>query len=219
MESILSARLEIPYWCSFRVPYAVNVHFTYPVPPVTTLYGLVAAAMGYPADHVKPMDELCFGIAISQDGNLLENYSSIIKWDRRFQGMRTQVIKQKLYQPDYYMYIGGEENNINDIACALKDPVFPLFLGESDDVVEVKDVQVYSPSIEECNVMDCCVPAESGRARSYGITVVHLPVGFKTGSRGSFAGVEYRDYYVGPVVELEQPVQAYNLGGKRVVLK
>jgi CRISPR-associated Cas5-like protein len=218
VEAILSARLEVPFWCSFRVPYTVNVHFTYPVPPVTTIYGLVASALGYPADHMQPMKDLRFGIAVEQDGDPVETYSRIIKWDRRFQGMRTLVIKQKIYQPVYRVYLGGAVAELDRIASALADPAFPLFLGESDDLVEVRDVMVHDAMAVESDTFHCCVPVDCGRTVSSGITVVHLPVGFKAGSRG-WDGVEYRDYYVAPVVRLDVPADAWEVDGKRVVIR
>ncbi|MBO8138334.1 MAG: CRISPR-associated protein Cas5 [Desulfotomaculum sp.] len=218
MEAILAARLEVPYWCSFRVPYTVNVHFTYPVPPITTLYGLTAAALGYPADFLEPMKELKFGIALEDEGQTVETYSRIIKWDRRFSGLRTLVMKQKLYQPVFCMYIGGSRERIEDIASALQNPAFPLFIGESDDVVEVTGVTIFPAEQVETDILECCVPTECGQVVSEGATVVHLPVGFQTGGRGKWTGVQYRDYYVANQVQLQSSVTANKVGNKRVIL-
>ena len=82
---VLYAQLEIPFWCSFRVPYGVNMHFTYPVPPLTTLAGLVAAALGYPADFLEPLAGLVFGVGLEREGRLIETYTRIIKRDYRDQ--------------------------------------------------------------------------------------------------------------------------------------
>jgi len=221
VEAILSCRLEVPYWCSFRVPYTINVHFTYPVPPLTTLQGLVAAALGYPADYLHPLENLSFGVAVESRGDLLETYSRIIKWDRRKpeQGMRTLVMKQKLYRPAYRAYVGGGRERLEEIAAALETPAFPLFLGESDDMVEVSEIQLHPAAEENAAVLDCCVPVECGRAAGSGMTVVHLPVKFTASGRGVFTGVDYRDYYVAPAVQLVEPVPAFDAGGKKVILR
>lgn len=221
VEAILSCRLDVPYWCSFRVPYTINVHFTYPVPPLTTLKGLVAAALGYPADHLDPLKDLSFGVAVEDHGNLLETYSRIIKWDRRKpeQGMRTLVMKQKLHRPTYRVYVGGEWERMKEIGVALENPTFPLFLGESDDIVEVSEIELHRASEELVAVLNCCVPVDCGRVEGSGIIVVHMPVNFTSSGRGALSGVDYRDYYVAPEVRLSEPVPAFNAGGKKVILR
>ncbi|OAT86158.1 CRISPR-associated protein Cas5 [Desulfotomaculum copahuensis] len=220
VEAILAATLEVPFWCSFRVPYTVNVHFTYPVPPVTTLYGLLACAAGYPADCLEPMRYLRFGIGVLHGGRLVETYSKIIKWDRRDlrNQMRTLVMKQKIVQPSYKLYVGGPEAMLARLAAALKQPFFPLFLGESDDLVEVGDVGLQPVRTVQTGIVHSCVPVDAGNLRGGRATVVHLPVGFTAGRRGGWTGVEYRDYYVAETVELDRPVTAYAVGDKFVVL-
>ncbi|WP_194174869.1 CRISPR-associated protein Cas5 [Desulfofundulus thermobenzoicus] len=220
MEAILAATLEVPFWCSFRVPYTINVHFTYPVPPITTLYGLVACAFGYPADHLAPLEGLLFGIGIQEEGRLVETYSKIIKWDRRDlrNQMRTLVMKQKLHQPVYRMYICGPAGMMMRLAGALESPHFPLYLGESDDLVEVRDVALYPVCPVEASILHSCVPVDAGNLRSGRAMVVHLPVAFTAGRRKGWTGVQYRDYYVAPTVELDREVAAFAVEGKNVVL-
>lgn len=220
MEAILAATLEVPFWCSFRVPYTINVHFTYPVPPITTLYGLAACAAGYPADYLEPLRYLRFGIGILRAGRLVETYSKIIKWDRRDlrNQMRTLVMKQKIIQPSYKLYVGGPEAMLARLAAALKQPFFPLFLGESDDLVEVRDVGLHPLKPVQTDKLYSCVPVDAGSLRGGRAMVVHLPVGFTAGRRGGWTGVEYRDYYVADTVELDRPVAACDVEGKNVVL-
>lgn len=219
MEVILAARLEVPFWCSFKVPHTVNVHFTYPVPPLTTLYGLICSALGYPADYYDLQAHLAINVGVENSGQLVETYSKIIKWDRRDAKksmMRTLVIKQKLYRPVFNMYVGGESGLVNKLAEALKDPAFPLYIGESDDVVEIKNIAVYNVMEDTTAVLNSCVPMDIGAMPQGQAMLVHLPVSFKQGRRG-YDEVVYRNFYVAPRVELSQPVNVYRVGDKMVV--
>ena len=66
MDKVLSALLTIPYWCSFRKSHTINVHMTYPVPPITTIYGLIANALGLEQDDYSLMDEMSIGLSIEK---------------------------------------------------------------------------------------------------------------------------------------------------------
>lgn len=223
LEAILEVRLVVPGWCSFRIPYTVNMHFTYPVPPLTTLRGLVAAALGYPADYVQPIENVELAVGLDRSGDLIEGFSKVVKWDRREQNgrppeMRTLLIRQKLYQPEYRVYLKGEENLIQLIARALNDPAFPLFLGESDDLVEITSTTVYQP--EQCltETLDCCVPLELGQPVETVAQVIHLPVAFIRGKRDNWEACRYQGYYVARQVRLDREVKAYRCGELRVVI-
>ena len=199
------------------------MQFTYTETPLTTLRGLVAAALGYPADYVQPIENVELAVGLDRSGDLIEGFSKVVKWDRREQNgrppeMRTLLIRQKLYQPEYRVYLKGEENLIQLIARALNDPAFPLFLGESDDLVEITSTTVYQP--EQCltETLDCCVPLELGQPVETVAQVIHLPVAFIRGKRDNWEACRYQGYYVARQVRLDREVKAYRCGELRVVI-
>ncbi|MFZ5942942.1 MAG: CRISPR-associated protein Cas5 [Bacillota bacterium] len=220
MEGILKATLEVPYWCSFRVPTAVNVHPTYPVPPLTTIYGLLAAAMGWGADNYSYLEKMKIGLILVEKGERIEGYNKIIKWDRRDREMRTLVMRHKLIKPIFELLVKGEEALLRDMAKALGNPHFPLYLGESDDLIEVKDVGVF-PLVElETEEIDSILPQDSGRPVSQ-VELVFLPTGFLWEEKGKnrlWSGVNYKGYYIASKIKVEKPLTAYLVDNKRVVL-
>lgn len=219
MEAILKATLEVPFWCSFRVPTAVNFHPTYPVPPMTTLYGLIAAAMGWPSDDYSQLENLEISVVLVESGERIEGYNKIIKWDRRDREMRTLIMRHKLIQPVYQLLAKGSEKLITEIKAALEDPYFPLCLGESDDLVEVKDIGIYPVVMEETKEINSLLPQDKGRPSNQ-VQLLHLPVNFLGGMKGKtrvWSGLEYRGYYVAEKIELNEPIPAYALGEQKVV--
>ncbi len=216
MKSIVSARLMVPFWCSFRMPYTINVNYTYPVPPPVTLYGLISCALGLPADCYDLLDEMKITVGVEEEGEVMETYSRIIKRDHRTPDRRTLVIRQKLLQPVFRLYVLADKEFAGRIAGKLNDPVFPLYLGESDDILEVDEVEVFQYKEELTEIVDSILPAEAGIRPTSMYTTAFLPIAFKRGKR-DWAGVDYRSYYVGPQLTLEQPIRAVAAGEKRVV--
>ena len=220
MDAIVKATLEVPFWCSFRMPTAVNYHPTYPVPPITTVYGMIACAMGWPSDNYLEFENLKIGIAIVDSGDRIDAYSRIIKWDRRDKNMRTLLMRHKLLQPVYQIFVKGEKILIENIAKALVEPFFPLYLGESDDIVEIKDVKVFPVQKVSTLKVNSILPQEMGRPINK-VELVHLPVGFlaeELCKKRVWSGVNYQGYYIAEEIILDTPVEAYQLGEMRVVM-
>lgn len=216
MKKIVSARLVVPFWCSFRMPYTINVNFTYSVPPPTTLYGLIGCALGLPADTFDLLDGIDITIGLEHEGEIIETYSRIIKRDPRTQDRRTLLIRQKLLQPVYRLYLLAETAIADEVAACLVDPVFPLALGESDDIVEIDQVQTYHVKVEPATIIDSILPVDLEVEPCSPSSTAYLPIAFKRGKR-DWNGVEYRSYYIGRHLSLNQEVSAYIAGEKRVV--
>lgn len=167
-EVSLGLRLTVPFWCSFRDPLSSNVHRTFPVPPPATLYGLVAAALGLVQDDYSRRSEMRFAVAIERSGELVETYSKWMKAaenpkdDRQkeaFDNMRalgllapdeavwisTPIIRQKLIQPIFCVGILCAPNVAEELAAALERPALPLYLGESDDPVDIEVLGIERP--------------------------------------------------------------------------
>ena len=139
----------------------------------------------------------------------METYSRIIKGSPH-PDRRTLVIRQKLLQPAASTMADKESNELQ----ARNDPVFPLYLGESDDILEVDEVEVFQYKEELTEIVDSILPAEAGIRPTSMYTTAFLPIAFKRGKR-DWAGVDYRSYYVGPQLTLEQPIRAVAAGKKR----
>jgi CRISPR-associated Cas5-like protein len=200
----LGLRLHVPFWCSFRDPASSNVHRTFPVPPPSTLYGLIAAALGMPQDDYSRRDGMRFAIAIERGGDAVETYSKWMKgaeaspkdnnqrlaWDAmRKRGIlapdesiwiSTPLIRQKIIQPVYAVGILCAAETAGEISRALARPFFPLYLGESDDPVDIEILGVDTPSPS----MAPATGAVSG-VRPGGI-LASLPTRFSSARRGTW---------------------------------
>ncbi len=157
----LGLRIHVPFWCSFRDPLTSNVHRTFPLPPPTTLYGLCAAALGMAQDDISRRHQMRFAVAVEREGELVETYSTWKKAGEAAKGeaqkiafaaikargnlapdeaqwISTPIIRQKLIQPVYTIGIWTSKAVSDELQSAFKRPAWPLYLGESDDGIDVE---------------------------------------------------------------------------------
>jgi CRISPR/Cas system-associated protein Cas5 (RAMP superfamily) len=163
----------------------MNSRPTYELPPVTTLQGLLYAALGRPSlllqggrgrtldkgsfdeerefrAHVQ--DECRFGIRIIDPGDeytglrkLHKKASS--KQDREFLTYVANV--ETLISPTYRMYVTGPQALLEAFHEALEDPERLLYLGRSDDLVDIRDVNLTSAEqIDQQTSVECAIPGE-----------------------------------------------------------
>lgn len=74
-----------------------------------------------------------------------ENYNGIKGFNLNKSWINTQIHRQKIINPIFVVYINLETNElslIKDIYNALKNPKRPLYLGESDDVVNILELEL-----------------------------------------------------------------------------
>lgn len=61
---------------------------------------------------------------------------------KNFNEVSSPMFKTFLVNPEYRIYLVGEDELIKTIAENLKNPLRPLYLGQSDDLVDVKNVRI-----------------------------------------------------------------------------
>ena len=175
-EVCLGLRLRVPFWCGFRDPISSNVHRTFPVPPPSTLYGLVSAALGLSQDDYSRRDEMRFAVAVEKEGEQVETFSKWMKGaedpfgkapankkaeieialkSRRARGeltpdgalwVSTTIVRQKLIQPIWKVGVLCSGEVADEVSRALNDPHWPLYLGENDDSVDVEVLGIETTS-------------------------------------------------------------------------
>lgn len=238
----LRFNIDVPFWCSFSDFSSLNIKFSYPFPPVTTLFGMIQNAMGKPALHeiskedkkivkfeyINQFNSLKFSIILNDPGNIVEDFTNIHKGNREIEAFQnslgeciknifkneskevkdtikhlksyefysylksnneikkydkvlkiirsnncvyifdvikrfwisnsnglkvynchknwisTQINHQKIINPKFTIYITSSSNeySIYNIKNALKNPVRLLYLGESDDVVDIHNIEI-----------------------------------------------------------------------------
>ena len=129
-------RVEVrAYSASFRVPGMMGYQLTSPVPPPSTIYGLLAAACGR---EVTP-EEASIAYRFDYDAKATDLEKIVLfgekgpAWSQKIGGVASGVVMREfLANPCLTLYLP-----LGDAADALLRPRFPILLGRSQDVAYV----------------------------------------------------------------------------------
>lgn len=148
LESIMFGfkfKLESIYFTSFRRSISTSYLSSYPLPPFTTIRGLISNALGIKRDDYFLQDMVNIGIKVNE-----VNYSSeltkILKLKKETRKTNrfpsSPVFREFLVNPIYDIYIAGDEEIISKINNYLINPMRDLYIGSSDDLV---DLNIFDP--------------------------------------------------------------------------
>jgi CRISPR-associated protein Cas5t len=137
-------RIHITGWtASFRNPLFVSgFQPTLPIPPLSTLYGLLSAAKG---DWVLPADA-SMGFVFTSSGKA-KDLETIYEFDEsRLKAKSNVYLREFLIDPDLYIYTPALW-----LRPCLERPHYPLLLGRSTElatVVSIADIElIQSPTV------------------------------------------------------------------------
>lgn len=152
----LAFDLDAPYTAAFRRFQTTSLFLSYPVPPFTTLRGLLANALGLAwADPLWEELERVLLLNVAPLGplqpqvHMVKLLKAVPRQDKEDSGLRfpsSPVFQEFYVRPRYRVYCGiaaGEAEAAREVALlrdALLDPARPLYLGQSDDLVDVRVV-------------------------------------------------------------------------------
>lgn len=138
------------YFSYFRQPTTTSLILSFPIPPFTTIRGFLENALGYKRDSFALQNEnLLIGIRpigkiqkVTELAKILKMISRESKpcFKRTFPS--APMFRTFLVNPEYRIYLAGEDKLIKKIAEKLENPSRPLYLGQSDDFVDVKNVKI-----------------------------------------------------------------------------
>lgn len=130
-------RILIEGWtASFRYPAFISgFQPTLPVPPLSTIYGLLSAAKG---ELVTP-DETNVGFVFDYDARAVD--LETIYELKGLKGNKSNVAKREfLFNPSLYLYTDDLE-----FKKYFKNPAYPILLGRSSDLAiisEIKEIEM-----------------------------------------------------------------------------
>ncbi|WP_427003233.1 type I-B CRISPR-associated protein Cas5b [Methanobrevibacter intestini] len=130
-------RILIEGWtASFRYPAFISgFQPTLPVPPLSTIYGLLSAVKG---ELVTP-DETNVGFVFDYDAKAVD--LETIYELKGLKGNKSNVAKREfLFNPSLYLYIDNLE-----FKNYFKNPAYPILLGRSSDLAiisEIKEIEM-----------------------------------------------------------------------------
>ncbi|MCZ7399047.1 MAG: type I-B CRISPR-associated protein Cas5b [Candidatus Methanoperedens sp.] len=158
-EKIILIEIFQPF-AQYRNPFTFYYAQTYPLPPKSTVIGMLQNAVGDWYGNELGIENW-WNLKVSVHGgfeNAFWNYQSLIKGEIKFENQRiinqnlplygegqtsqrTPVYQQELFNGHLYIFIKGEGNLIEKIKEALNKPAKVLYLGRSEDVVFIRNVK------------------------------------------------------------------------------
>lgn len=140
----LEVKLDALYFASFRRPASTSLLLTYITPPYTTIRGVLANALGLKRDDYSIQDWIKVGIRTPKGLDKSREMAKILKLnklekDRTYTKAfpSSPIFREFLIAPTYDIWVAGEKDKITCIYEALQQPKRPLYLGTSDDLVDV----------------------------------------------------------------------------------
>lgn len=125
-------RILVTGWtASFRYPALISgFQPTLPVPPLSTIYGLLSAIKG---DYVTP-DDMDVGFIFSYESKAVD-LETIYELEG-LKGKSNVVKREFLFNPKLYLYV-------SDLSFKkyIKNPKYPISLGRSSDLIMVEEVK------------------------------------------------------------------------------
>lgn len=135
--------LESIYFTSFRKSTSSSLLASYKIPPFTTLRGLMSNALGLKRDDLYLQDLIKIGVKphhitySSEMSKVLKLKSDGKDPYKRF-FPSSPIFKEFLINPIYDIYVAGESKIIENIHSALNNPQRDLYIGSSDDLVDLE---------------------------------------------------------------------------------
>lgn len=164
-RAVVAATFDVPIECTFTNAGAMNDLPSYPVPPLTTIRGLLYAAWGRPSllGQGTSRGRTMAKEAVETEQNFREAFEAATAIGIRVltepvsqRDLRTRmkvarnsdnrqyisypVEEEGLLFPTFRIYIASDEQQCSAIAAALTNPERLLYLGRSDNLVDIHSV-------------------------------------------------------------------------------
>ncbi len=142
----LKFRVDCPYFTTFREPTSTSLILTYLIPPYTTIRGMISNALGLPRDDLRVQEWFKIGIRplnfekCREMAKILKLKGTGKNYQRTFPS--SPMFREFLVEPSYEIFLVEDNERIKEVYLALLDPKRPLYLGGSDDLV---DIEVFEP--------------------------------------------------------------------------
>jgi len=222
---------------SFRLPEAHTFHKTLPLPPYTTIVGLVGCALGLDGAAAQTWiaeQQVRIGVA----GRAKGYYKDLWKYRKikREEVISDVLLREYLVDLDIHFVFGCEKRDtVQHLAAAFRDPAWALAAGPSDCLLRIRETGVMQlEPIPYKRFEFCVIPGDiSGRYKpdpsvlQSPITetiqapwICLLPISFKF-EQSRLRSVAAREpfTFVGHPIELDTPALALRIDQTTIVLR
>jgi len=232
---------------SFRVPETHTFQQTLPLPPKTTVVGIMGAALGLPLQDAHAYSRthgIQIGVYGSHKGLMrdLWNYRKVTGKERGFTPADIKnrkhysiLIREYLTDCEFSFFFGAASREpLAALREAMKNPVYALTVGNSDDLLKITRISSIEEVKEEPlaqfdhtilpgNVSAECLPAIDFRTLPVTQTVdtpqvFLLPTKFDFEEDRRVVSERLPFTFVGSPVTITTPVPGFVLDGKHIVM-
>lgn len=231
---------------SFRVPETHTFHQTLPLPPKTTITGMIGAAIGLNLEEAhKYVEEnkILIGVYGKHKGMMkdLWNYRKLTGDEYTTEDIKNRLhysilIREYLYYSDFFIIFGSNEiEPLEQLRKAIASPVYPITAGNSDDLFKISKISNISNEKEEkINQFEyTMLPGDFSKFYKHDIDLniipitrtIYTPQVFLLPTKFVFDGekrrvVERKPFtFISSPVIIEKPIDGYTIDNKKVVLQ
>ncbi len=130
---------------SFRRPMDHNYQRTFPLPPPTTIYGVIGAALGLSDREMWDKKSILGDVKISvlslNKAGFAKDMWSIKKIKNNKISDTSPYFRELLFYPEFLLIFGGDEKILSKLEIAFKNPKYALSLGREDELIRIEDMK------------------------------------------------------------------------------
>ena len=180
-EKVLFIEIFQPF-AQYRNPFTFYYAQTYPLPPKTTIIGMLQNAMNdwYGSSNPEAWERIKVSIhgkfesvfwnyqnlikgeiSLSKDGVLINQHDDNVTRDvkawlplygKGLVSRRAPIFQQELFNGHLYLFLKGDGNFLEKVKDSLENPQKVFYLGRSEDVVFIRDIRIFD-SVEEDEII------------------------------------------------------------------
>ena len=164
-----------------------NIRSTQREPTKSGVVGMIASAMGIQRNDdpkkLEPLNALRFGVRVDREGKLLKDFHMV----HEMTGKRDSHVTTRFYLSDavFLAALESDDNEyLSQIAYALENPVYPLFLGRRSCpptlpiVLGIRSGKLVDTLKTEPSLVDKVEPSRIVYDSDHGVTVCDKPISF-----------------------------------------
>lgn len=221
---------------SFRIPESHTFQQTLPLPPVTTLTGLMGAALGLNFEDAVKFREhkgIVFGVIGSYKGEMRDLW----KYNKVKSGESLKDVLIREYLTDFSMNVavGSKDKAIlSEVRSCFCNPKYALTAGNSDDLLKICRINdIVEAKEEQCSDFENTIlPGDKTFEYDSLIDLKNTPITYKVRAPqifllptafkfdGEERRISKREHFtfVGSPIRLKSPILTYLVNGVMVAL-
>jgi CRISPR-associated Cas5-like protein len=158
-EKVICFEVRAPVM-SFRKPRYENYQLSYSIPPKTMIAGMIANAYNHGEKFFyELLKDFQYGVVTLGIKGKFKDLWRAIQGKGVEGGERAIFLRDKLFYPHYRIYVRSSKH-IGNILEALRNPQNIVYLGLSEELIEIANVQEIFLEPELTDLVDTMIPLD-----------------------------------------------------------